>query len=82
MKHPRNHLPNILKGGYIMRLMGEKEGKSRCGVTIWDRTGKTTKDGRKSITFTVEETTMEELSEFFKQCVRHHEEVMKVLLKK
>jgi hypothetical protein len=65
-----------------MRLMGEKnERKSRCGVTIWDREGKTTKDGKKSITFTVEETTMEELADYFKQCVRNYEKIIKMLPK-
>lgn len=63
-----------------MRLMGEKENKkSRCGVTIWDRAGKTTKNNKKSVTFTVEDTTIEELAEFIKACVRDHEAVTKTL---
>lgn len=54
-----------------MRLMGDsKSRKSRVGVSIWDREGNATKDGKKSITFTVEETTMDELAKIFKDKVR------------
>lgn len=63
-----------------MHLLGEEERrKSRCGVTIWDREDKKTSSGKKSITFTVEDTTMEELEEFFKKCVRNYDAVIKVI---
>ena len=53
-----------------MRLKGEKIEKSRVSVTLWDKHGKTTKDGKKSVTFTVEDTTMEELEKFLKEAIR------------
>ena len=53
-----------------MRLMGEGTEKSRCGVSVWDRNGKKTRDGRSSVTFTVEDTNMEELVTFIKTKVR------------
>jgi|GEM_PF-4034543 len=53
-----------------MKLMGEGKNKSRVGISVWDREGNTTKDGRKSMTFTVEDTTMEEMEKFIKDAVR------------
>ncbi|MBI2547207.1 MAG: hypothetical protein HYW23_02040 [Candidatus Aenigmarchaeota archaeon] len=53
-----------------MRLMGEKNEKSRVAVTIWDRNKLKTKDGRGSITFTIEDTTMEEIEKFVKDAIR------------
>ena len=53
-----------------MRLMREGKEKSRVAITIWDRNGKTTKGNRKSITFTVEDTTMEEIEKFIKDAIR------------
>jgi hypothetical protein len=53
-----------------MKLMGEGIDKSRCGISIWDRNGKKTKEGKASITFTVEDTTMEELANFIKAKIR------------
>jgi len=57
-------------GDTTMRLMGEGKNKSRVGVSIWDRQHNKTKDGRKSITFTVEDTTMEEMENFIKDAIR------------
>ena len=37
------------------------------GVTLWDKNNRKTKSGKKSITFTVEGITMDELAEFFIQ---------------
>jgi hypothetical protein len=55
--------------------MGDsKSRKSRVGVSIWDREGNMTRDGKKSITFTVEETTMDELAKVFKDKVREMSE--------
>jgi hypothetical protein len=53
-----------------MKLMGEGSKKSRVAVSLWDREGNRTKDNRKSITFTIEDTTMEELEKFVKDAVR------------
>ncbi len=53
-----------------MKLMGEGTEKSRCGISIWDRNGKKTKAGKSSMTFTVEDTTMEELANFIKAKIR------------
>jgi hypothetical protein len=53
-----------------MRLMGEGQNKSRIGISLWDREHNKTKDGRKSITFTVEDTTMEEMEKFIKDAIR------------
>lgn len=53
-----------------MHIMNEGTNKSRVGVSIWDREGKKTSKGKGSITFTVEDTTMEELEKFIKEAVR------------
>lgn len=53
-----------------MKLMGEGTKKSRVAISIWDREGNTTRDGKKSITFTIEDTTMEELEKFVKDAIR------------
>ena len=53
-----------------MRLRGEGEEKSKVAISIWDRVGKKTKNGKASITFTVEDTTMEELEKFIKDAIR------------
>ena len=53
-----------------MKLLGEGTKKSRVSISIWDREENTTKDGKKSITFTVEETTMEELEKVVKDAIR------------
>lgn len=50
--------------------MGEKTKKSRVAVLIWDREGNETSKGKKSITFTVEDTTMEELDKFVRDAIR------------
>lgn len=59
-----------LIGSDIMRLMGEKSKKSRVAISIWDRQGNKTSQGKQSITFTVEDTTMEELAKFIKDAIR------------
>ncbi|MFH1258099.1 MAG: hypothetical protein V1658_04120 [Candidatus Micrarchaeota archaeon] len=50
--------------------MGEGKEKSRVAITIWDRKGNKTKSGKASITFTIEDTTMEELEKLIKDTVR------------
>lgn len=53
-----------------MRLKGEGKQKSRVGITLWDKNELPTKAGKYSITFTVEDTTMEELEKLIKDAVR------------
>jgi hypothetical protein len=53
-----------------MHLMGEGKSKSRVAITIWDRNGNPTSKGKYSKTFTVEDTTMEELEKFIKESIR------------
>ena len=55
-----------------MRIMGEEKEKSKVGISIWDKKGKLTKNGKKSITFTVEDTTMEETEKLIKEAIRKH----------
>lgn len=43
--------------------------KDKVAVSVWSRTGKLTKEGKQSKTFTVEDTTMDELSESIKRMV-------------
>jgi hypothetical protein len=53
-----------------MRVLGEGKEKSKVGISLWDRKGNKTKKGHKSITFTIEDTTMDELEKFIKDAVR------------
>jgi len=53
-----------------MRVLGEGKEKSKVGVSLWDRKGNKTKKGHKSITFTIEDTTMDELEKFIKDAIR------------
>ena len=56
-----------------MYLRGEKEKeeKSRVKVSVWTRKGSRTKKGRKSMTFSVEDTTIEELAALIKETIRN-----------
>ena len=53
-----------------MHVMGDKKEKSRVAVTLWDREGEKTSKNKASITFTVEDTTMEELEVFIKEAIK------------
>jgi len=44
--------------------------RDKVAVTVWSRTGKLTKEGKQSKTFTVEDTTMDELSDAIKEMVK------------
>ncbi len=53
-----------------MKIFGEEKEKPRVEITIKNKEGKITKEGKKSISFTVEETTMEELEKVIKDAIR------------
>ena len=53
-----------------MRLAEPSNSKDKVAVTVWSRTGKLTKKGKQSHTFTVEDTSMDELSDNIKDWIR------------
>ena len=52
-----------------MNIKGENV-NSRVSVKIRDKAGRLTSDGKKSVTFTVLNTTVDELSDFIRNKVR------------
>jgi hypothetical protein len=56
-----------------MYLRGEQKLKNSVGVSVWNKDGSKNKKGHYSTTFSVEDTTSDEVVELFKKAIRGQE---------
>lgn len=61
---------NVERWRKYMMLDKDNQAKSKVGVIIYDRSGKKNAKGKKSMSFVVNDTTMDELDKVLKNAVR------------